>query len=303
VSEAALDSAVVPGVAVELRRRGGGFLLGATGDSGRAVFRGLPAEELQLLFPALDNSAWSLLRKEPADVIEPAPDAVWSPGAGPKAPPGFKHPVTGGECLAQLADRFGFTLDALWNDPANESLRKSRPGGEPIPGDLLWVPARGTKAHPVQGGETHVFRRNGLPEILRVRFVDAAGKARAGAAYLMRVTTSPLSPQEDRTGKTDGEGFLVEPLPLFATEAEVQLRAASGLETHLLHVGRLEPVETVRGVQSRLRNLRYPCGDDDGEVGPMTRMALQTFQIDQGLEVNGSVDEPTRARLREVHRS
>lgn len=51
-----------------------------------------------------------------------------------------------------------------------------------------------------------------------------------------------------------------------------------------LDVGDLEPASTVRGAQCRLNNLGYQCGPEDGELGPVTRSALASFQRMKGLD-------------------
>jgi len=65
----------------------------------------------------------------------------------------------------------------------------------------------------------------------------------------------------------------------------------------------LPPVETVKGVQARLKALGYNCGPIDGIYGPKTRAAAKVFQTDYGLVVDGIVGPITRAALIEANGS
>ncbi|WIG94820.1 peptidoglycan-binding domain-containing protein [Myxococcus sp. SDU36] len=68
-----------------------------------------------------------------------------------------------------------------------------------------------------------------------------------------------------------------------------------------LRVGHLDPIDTVSGIQGRLRNLGFGCGPIDGIAGPLTEAAVRAFQRNHGLSVDGVVGPLTRARLVEVH--
>ena len=53
-------------------------------------------------------------------------------------------------------------------------------------------------------------------------------------------------------------------------------------------------------MQERLNTLGYDSGEADGLLGPVTRRALQQFQLDRGLVADGYPDERTRAALVEA---
>lgn len=56
--------------------------------------------------------------------------------------------------------------------------------------------------------------------------------------------------------------------------------------------------DAVRQVQERLITLGYlPDGSNDGKLGPQTRGAIETYQADQGLTVDGMVGPNTTAKL------
>lgn len=54
---------------------------------------------------------------------------------------------------------------------------------------------------------------------------------------------------------------------------------------------------TVARVQVRLARLGYYPGPIDGDFGPMTRAAIQTYQSEYGLPVTGRLDRRTVANL------
>ncbi len=59
----------------------------------------------------------------------------------------------------------------------------------------------------------------------------------------------------------------------------------------------LAPDRVVVDVQIQLRRDGYYTGAIDGVLGPMTRRAITAFQVDNGLAVTSSIDEPTLATL------
>jgi peptidoglycan hydrolase-like protein with peptidoglycan-binding domain len=63
----------------------------------------------------------------------------------------------------------------------------------------------------------------------------------------------------------------------------------------------LEPVTLLEGVQQRLNNLGYWCGDPHGTLGDGTRRALRKFQRRCGLTESGEADDRTRTLLLAVH--
>ena len=72
----------------------------------------------------------------------------------------------------------------------------------------------------------------------------------------------------------------------------------------LLTIGALQDVSTTAGVQARLNNLGYHCGEPDGAIGPRTTAAVRAFQKDHktdGLSPTGEVDAPTRNLIKQTH--
>ena len=68
-----------------------------------------------------------------------------------------------------------------------------------------------------------------------------------------------------------------------------------------MRVGLLQPVDTVAGVRERLNNLGYDAGDGDDPTALQFRSAVEEFQCDQALPVDGKVGPVTRAALARAH--
>ncbi len=64
-----------------------------------------------------------------------------------------------------------------------------------------------------------------------------------------------------------------------------------------IHIQKVRPVYEVKGIQSRLKNLGYDAGVEDGSLGTQTRDALRKFQQDNHLPDTGS---PTKVTQREL---
>src|SRR5262249_8508870 len=72
-----------------------------------------------------------------------------------------------------------------------------------------------------------------------------------------------------------------------------------------IKVGHLDPVEEVSGQQARLNNLGYFAGPLEGKTEEENQAlflsAIEEFQCDHGLRVDGICGPQTQAKLKEVH--
>jgi hypothetical protein len=59
----------------------------------------------------------------------------------------------------------------------------------------------------------------------------------------------------------------------------------------------LAPDQIIANVQYALQQLGYFAEDVDGVLGPVTRQAIEDYQLDNGLNVTGSIDRPTLVQL------
>ena len=100
-----------------------------------------------------------------------------------------------------------------------------------------------------------------------------------------------------REGRLDHKGCLHEQVP----EGVQRLSLEVAERTLELEVDAMPDADSVEGVQERLNHLNYFVGRADGDKGKFTRMALERFQRDHGLEVTGNVDAQTIDAIVQEH--
>jgi hypothetical protein len=218
------------------------------------------------------------------------------------APMGTRRVIQQGECLSAIATKYGFaTYRALYDHPENASLRWLRPNPNVIfPGDVVFIPDKEPKTRSCATTRQHNFVLHRTTVRLRLVLEDDKGVVLADRPYVLTVDGA------EHRGRTSPDGMLDVQISARATRGELWIwpggtEGPTGGEVFALALGALDPVEEVTGVQARLNNIGYHCGNIDGLIGPATRRALRDFQAHQGLDPSGAVDEPTRRRLREVH--
>ncbi len=212
------------------------------------------------------------------------------------------HEVVPGEGLSLIAWTHGFFWETLWKHPANRELREARRNPEVLlPGDRITIPERSPKAVSCRTGQKHVFRRRGVPSRVSFQVKIRGGTVFAGKRFVLEAGEQRLE------GTTSPEGRIeqwVSPA-LKEVTLTVWLDEAGFPEqvTWVLRVGHLEPVETLRGVQSRLVSLGYVLEGEAGAPGPKTASAIRDVQVRSGLEPTGEIDGDTRSALLALHGS
>lgn len=214
-----------------------------------------------------------------------------------------RHTVRPGECLSSIAHHYELQhWQDIYQHPENAGFREKRPNPNVIrAGDVLYIPDPpvNTREHAAQTDRQHQFRVRLPKVVLRLRVLDEAGAALGGKKYELMVQG------RSHRGTTDGDGVLEHPVPASATSGALTVWGTDDEEGERLHwnlaVGHLDPITTVSGVQARLNNLGYRCGEADGVIGRKTRGALKGFQHAEGLPVTGRVDEATRGKVLAAH--
>jgi hypothetical protein len=202
-----------------------------------------------------------------------------------------------GECISSIAAGHGLFWKTLWDHPQNAELRSARVDPNVLlPGDRLYLPPLREKHEPGATEQRHRFRRKGEPARLRLRLL-ANSLALANQPYILDV--------DGRTheGTLDADGKLDVGIPAAAREGTLRVGTGERQKVFPLKLGRLNPVDDLRGVQARLNGLGFVCGPVDGLLGPLTRNALRLFQRDAGIEVTGRPDDATRRRLKQEYGS
>jgi hypothetical protein len=206
------------------------------------------------------------------------------------------HVVKQGEHLSTIASEYGFChYETVWNDPGNDALRAKRDNNPNVlnPGDEVFIPEKIQKTQNVVTTKVHVFRvrMQTLRLILVLRDVNG-----------IQLANSPC--ELDVDGKvtkltTDGNGKIDRPIPITAKGGKVTSR---GFEYPFL-IGHLDPVDTESGQRARLANLGYYLGSSETHDPIEFQSAVEEFQCDHALDVDGICGQNTQKKLKEVHRS
>jgi hypothetical protein len=169
---------------------------------------------------------------------------VWPSGRG--AALGENYTVKQGDYLSKIASEHGFfDHTTIWNHPANAELKKKRQNPSVLfPGDTLFIPDKEQRAYPRPSGNNHTFviKRERLK--LRVVLEDQYEKPVAGAKCKVTIDA------EDKDLTTDGKGKFELNIPLKAQSGAMVIDSKETPydgEFFSLHIGELDPVETLSG--------------------------------------------------------
>ena len=204
-----------------------------------------------------------------------------------------KYVTQQGDCLSSIAFNFGFLPDTIWNHPSNLELKQKRKDPNILlPGDELNIPDKQIAEYSRPTDALHKFRRKGVPSICRLQIFDGE-QPRANQDYALVIDGIRFS------GVTDGEGKLEQEIPPAAQKGTLTI--GPDQMTYDLQFGHLDPVGETSGVQGRLINLGYDCGEVTGEMNEPTQMALRAFQHRFQLDETGEIDDDTLRKLEEIH--
>jgi hypothetical protein len=200
------------------------------------------------------------------------------------------HIVQQGEHLQRIAEQHGFAdYRIIWEHAKNAELFALRQNPNVLlPDDLIFIPEKERKKEAIPTGRRHSFRLAG--EALKLRL--ALENADREAIDVMDVELSIDGQGQKFTVGDDGVIELLIP-----KTAEHGIIKILGREVPL-EIGHLDPADELSGQMARLNNLGYGAGE-----GNDTQLccAIEEFQCDYGLPVNGKCDSATQAKLKEVH--
>jgi hypothetical protein len=117
-------------------------------------------------------------------------------------------------------------------------------------------------------------------------------------------TAKPDTGGPDLTDFLDPDGWMEIDLPPNTSQVQVALWTEDPdkpFATYELHVGELDPVGEVTGLQARLANLGYYDGPIDGDAGEVTAAAIAQFRREHGLPLGDQVDDDLREALEGLH--
>ncbi len=223
-----------------------------------------------------------------------------------------EYVVEAGECLESIAFAHGLLWEGIWSHPENADLKQARAEHNILlPGDRLFVPKAEPKSIDAVTDQRHAFRRKGCMSRLHIQIVEWLGAEGADAEtgslrpqprpevpYVLAIDGQLLS------GQTDSDGWIDQPIRPSARRGRLILEPGTerAYETTLL-VGGLDPIDAESGVCQRLANLGFLSTDASPSDSQELQDAVRDFQMANGLEASGFVDEETRAKLKSVHGS
>lgn len=212
------------------------------------------------------------------------------------------HTVEQGEYLGLLAKKFGFaSFKTIWDHDNNARLRARR--SDPnvlLPGDQVFIPDKQFKTAEVGTGRSTRFQVVVDKILLRLKLEELFGKPLANVPCEIRV--------DGRTVKkaTNDEAMLEVQVGATTQEAELVVKDPdSRLEDIVIpiKIGLLDPVEEKSGQVARLNNLGYFAGSAEQIDEQLLKSAVEEFQCDHGLAVDGTCGPLTQAKLKTTHGS
>ena len=211
----------------------------------------------------------------------------------------MEHIVRQGDYLAKVAKQYGFAdWKTIWNDPGNAALKKRRDNPNILyPGDRVVIPEKQERKESAPSDGRHTFQVRGKPLKLRLVLKDLNFKPLANKKCTLRVGAQQFEITSQANGLVENE------IPYGAEQARLFVEddnAPVTLEVPV-QIGHLDPVDTVSGQKARLNNLGYYAGPLDEEDEALFKSAVEEFQCDHKLTVDGKCGPRTQAKLKEAY--
>lgn len=212
------------------------------------------------------------------------------------------HIVKQGEHISRIAHEHGFeSFDLLWQRPENQQLKTLRRSPNVLaPGDEVFIPEKEERTETRPTEQRHRFRTKRTPLKLRLKLIGFDGKPIASTPCTFEIEG------ESKERSTDTAGMIESPLAAADEAGRLTIRQPrQGADVQVsLMIGHLDPVSMASGQQGRLNNLGYFAGEIGAEVNQeLLKSAVEEFQCDVGLKVDGVCGENTQKKLTESHGS
>ena len=221
-----------------------------------------------------------------------------------------------GDSINNIAFRFGLYWETIWNHDKNTKLRELRKYPDLLhEGDVVFIPEKKMKYEKCEVNRKNRFIVN-FSERLNLTLLDEEEPVK-NEAYILEIDY--IINGEKRTkydyGKTDENGKLEEHiLPPNATIGRLAVgpdedKDGNQLQQdkYVLKLHHLPPIDTLAGVQSRLKNLGFNCDLTHNPKEENIKTAVRAFQeryrnSSNGINVNGKYDDPkTQEELRKIY--
>ena len=204
-----------------------------------------------------------------------------------------RHSVKQGEHLPKIAAQYGFRdHQSIWDHPDNADLKQTRQDPNVLyAGDIVVIPDKEIKQESCATDQHHVFKVLGHTLPLKVRILDFFGDpvADTQCELLIDLKSHSLT--------TDGDGFVQLDIPIDAKGGELRINNMN----LPFRIGTLDPVEERSGWQERLTNLGYTAGLTQAPAENTLQSAVEDFQSDHDLKVDGVCGPKTQTKLKEIH--
>lgn len=237
----------------------------------------VPPGDFQIAFPELDAELW-----EPT-ILRPVGPLVYADSTVPESIPSSGHRIASGESLAAIAARYGTVKERIWTYGANKALASQYPNPDTLlPGETLYIPKHRQRPESVPALACHYFLIKEMPRLMKVTMMRGGKALAEGSEVKVNIAGKPeLALQADKDGAIE---FTVPP---GAMEAKVAV-ADWFIESYVLKLSALRPVETQDGVRERLTNLGFYSAPSNGADDKRAlQAAVKTFQRSRGLPATG----------------
>ena len=214
------------------------------------------------------------------------------------------YSIKQGDYLAKIAKDHGFSdWKVIWNHADNKGLKDKRKDPNILyPGDRLFIPDREEKHESIAVDDTHKFSVKRSKLKLALVLDEMFKNPMAGAQYRLMIDGKVIAKAADGQGKLE-----VDILP-GATDAQLIIKNPESPVNEIaipIKIGHLDPVEERSGQAQRLNNLGYFPGpdpvNDETENERIFLSAVQEFQCDNNLAVDGICGPQTQGKLVQIH--
>jgi len=212
--------------------------------------------------------------------------------------------VKQGDYVSKIAQEFGFAdYRRIWDHPNNSAIKSERKSPNVLsPGDHIFIPDRQQRFELRATADSHTFVLNRQQLKLCLRLLDMSSEPLKNVECELSIDGSTM------VAKTDGGGKLETVIPSGSQKGILKVNDPSLplLEFDLdLAVGHIDPVASASGQRSRLNNLGYGAGPradfSEADNEATFRSAVEEFQCDHQLAVDGKCGPATQSKLKEVY--
>lgn len=214
------------------------------------------------------------------------------------------HIVVQGEHLSSIAKKYGFpSYKLIWDHPQNAALKKERQNPNVIfPGDKVFIPDARPKQLERTTGQSHRFVLKTDKLTLRLVLEDLYKEPIDNADCEITVEGQVFKLKTDAKGKVEQE---IAPDAHAATLTIKDPRTPNNGVAIPIRIGEMDPVDKESGQKARLTNLGYFAGPIEGQAAQenqaLFRSAIEEFQCEHGLSVDGMCGPATQAKLKQMH--